>query len=133
MKKLALLFVFGLFATVSTFAQVTPKKEFTVTMSDKNISLAPGESKSVDVTLNRSKAYRKTNIDLLVDSTLPEGITISFEGGADPMIFQTMTITAANDAAPFSKSLILKGKTNRGSKGIMFKLGVNDAVLSANK
>lgn len=132
MKKLALLTVLGIFTMVASFAQVTPKSEFTVSMSEKSISIAPGESKTIDVTLNRSKSYRKTNITLVVDSTLPQGISVVFNDGADPMVNQTMTITAAKDAAPFSKNLILKGKTNRGSKGVMFKLNVNDAVLSAN-
>ena len=102
--------------------------------SETSIALAPGESKTVEVILNRSKSYTKTNIDLVVESTLPEGITVSFKEGADPMVNQTMIIAVADNAAPFSKTLILKGKTNRGSKGVMFKLNVNDgSVLSANK
>ena len=133
MKKLVLLSVIALaVAATQSFAQTTPKKEFTVSLSEKNIELAPGATKTVDVTINRSKAYAKTNIDLSVGSTLPEGVEIVFEDGADALNQQKMIISTSEDVANFSKTLVLKAKSSRVSKGVMMKLSVSESVISKN-
>ena len=61
--------------------QGASKKEFTLSVSEKNLVVQPGETKKIDVTVNRSISYKKTSINLILDSTLPEGITVSFEDG----------------------------------------------------
>ncbi|MEO9966624.1 MAG: hypothetical protein ABJF11_12580 [Reichenbachiella sp.] len=132
MKKLALLLIVALLSSVTTFAQEIPKKEFTITVSDKNIAVQPGETKKYEVTLNRSKSYKKTAIDLLIDSSLPQGVTVSFENGTNPMINRVMIVSAADNAEPFNKAIILKGKSLRASKGVMLKLSVSDETYTAN-
>ena len=84
------------------------------------------------MTLNRSKSYKKTNIDLLIDSTLPEGVTVSFENGSNPMIDRVMIVTVAKNASPVSKPVILKGKSLRASKGVMLNLNIADESYTAN-
>lgn len=132
MKKFALILTVAILSALATIAQEIPKKEFTISVSDKNIALQPGESKKYFVTLNRSKSYKKTAIDLLIDSSLPEGVSISFENGLDPMINRVMVVTVADNAAPYSKAVILKGKSLRASKGVMLNLSVNDEAYTAN-
>ena len=132
MKKLALILTVALLSSLATVAQEIPKKEFTISVSDKNIAVQPGETKKYFVTLNRSKSYKNTEIDLLIDTSLPEGITVSFENGLDPMINRVMVVTAANNAAPYNKAVILKGKSLRASKGVMLNLSVNDETYTAN-
>lgn len=132
MKKLALILTVALLSSVSTFAQEIPKKEFTISVSEKNIAVQPGETKKYEVTLNRSKSYKKTSIDLLIDSNLPQGITVSFENGTDPMVNRIMIVSAADNAEPFNKAVILKGKSLRASKGVMLNLSVDNESYTAN-
>ncbi|MEP2025883.1 MAG: hypothetical protein ABJH98_08435 [Reichenbachiella sp.] len=132
MKKLALILTVALLSSLATVAQEVPKKEFTLSVSDNNIALQPGETKKYFVTINRSKSYSKTKIDLSINSTLPEGIAVSFENGLDPKINRVMVISAEQDALPFNKAIILKGKSLRASKGIMLNLNVNDQAYTAN-
>lgn len=132
MKKLALILTLALLSSVATIAQDIPKKEFTISVSDNNIDLKPGETKKYFVTLNRSKSYNKTEIDLLIDSTLPEGVSVSFENGLDPKVNRIMVVTAAENAAPYHKAIILKGKSLRTSKGVMLNMSVSDEAYTAN-
>ncbi|MEO9806139.1 MAG: hypothetical protein ABJF04_22960 [Reichenbachiella sp.] len=132
MKKLALILTVALLSSVSTFAQEIPKKEFTISVSEKNIAVQPGETKKYEVTLNRSKSYKKTSIDLLIDSNLPQGITVSFENGTDPMVNRIMIVSAADNAEPINKAVILKGKSLRASKGVMLNLSVDNESYTAN-
>lgn len=133
MKKLILLSAtLIVFVTSNLVAQVTPRKEFTVSLSEKNINLAPGESKTIDVSINRSKAYRKADASLMVDNTLPTGISITFADGVNPLVDRKMTITADEKSEGFSKTLILKAKINRVTKGVMFKLSTSEAALTSN-
>lgn len=132
MKKFALILTVALLTSVDTFAQEIPKKEFTITVSEKNIAVQPGETKKYDITLNRSKSYKKTSIDLLIDSSLPEGVSVSFENGTNPMINRVMIVTASDSAAPMNKAVILKGKSLRTSKGVMLNLSIDDQAYTAN-
>ena len=120
-----------LVSTTQLFAQVTPKKEFTLSISEKSIELKPGETKTYDVTINRSKSYKKTKIDLLIASTLPEGLNISFSNGTDPMINRIMTVSASKDMPAHNKTIILKGKSLRTAKGVMLNLTVNADALTS--
>lgn len=132
MKKLALILTIAMLTSMATVAQEIPKKEFTISVSDKNITVQPGETKKYFVTLNRSKSYKKTEIDLIIDSTLPEGVSVSFENGLDPMINRVMIVSASDNASPYSKAVILKGKSLRASKGVMLNLNVNEEAYTAN-
>ncbi|MEQ6122223.1 hypothetical protein [Reichenbachiella sp. MALMAid0571] len=133
MKKIILFTLFAL-STVLTesFAQTTPKKEFTVKLSETDISILPGKTQIIDVTINRSKSYSKTQIDLSISSTLPEGISISFKDGTDPLTQKQMIVTASEDAMGISKTLVLNAKSSRATKGVMFKLKTSETIISNN-
>lgn len=133
MKSIKLLStVFALLFATIAFAQDIPKKEFTVSVADKNINLLPGETKEIDVNINRSKSYRKIDIDLAIASILPQGVTVEFENGADPMTQRIMKVSAATDALPFEKTIILKAKSSRVNKAIMLKMSLDATTLSSN-
>lgn len=132
MKKLAIILTVALLSSVATIAQEVPKKEFTLSIAEKNIAIQPGETKKYEVTLNRSKSYKKTSIDLLIDSSLPEGVTVSFENGANPMIDRVMIVSVAENASPTTKPVILKGKSLRASKGVMLNLNIADQSYTSN-
>jgi len=133
MKNLvSTLFIALIVSSTQLFAQALPKKEFTVSISEKNIALKPGETRTFDITLNRSKSYSKVNIDLLIGSTLPEGLAISFEDGENPLVNRKMIVAASNDMGAYNKTIILKGKSSRISKGVMLTLSVSSEALTSN-
>ncbi len=114
-------------------AQVeTPKKEFNVRLVSNNIDIAPGEVKSVEVFINRSKSYRKTKVELTLASKLPDGVTIEFENNQDLASTIVMHISASGDAVIDSYNLILNGRSNRGAKGTIFKLNVQNPNITGN-
>lgn len=133
MKKIILLSTaLLLFVSINSFAQNTPRKEFNVSLSDTNISLVPGTSQNVDVSINRSKGYRKAKVRLNIANTLPEGVSITFKDGENPLTQQIMTITTTESTQNFSKTIILKGSTRGVNKGIMFKLDNNTNSITSN-
>lgn len=132
MKKLALIITLAILSSVAVIAQEIPKKEFTISVSNNDLAVKPGETKKYEVTLNRSKSYKKTAIDLVIDSTLPDGVTVAFENGTDPMINRVMVVTVADNAEPFNKAIILKGKSLRASKGVMLNLSTSAEAYTAN-
>lgn len=133
MKKFILpIIVLLSLGAVEISAQITPKKEFTVSISENDINLLPGKTQTYDVTINRSKAYRKAKIDLALGSSVPEGITIRFEDGTDPMVNKKMIVSADESVEIFSKTMILKAKSSRVSKGVMFKLNTSEIGITTN-
>ncbi len=133
MKSLKLIMLaFVVLMATQLVAQDLPKKEFEVNLSAKQIVLAAGETKNIEIKLLRSKSYRNTEIEMVVDSRLPEGISITFKDGADPMVDQIMTIVAEANTEPFQKIIIIKGKTKRVSKGVMLDLALDAQTLSSN-
>lgn len=123
-KTFLLIFAVVFVSKMTVYAQDIPKKEFAIAVAEKNLTIQPGETKKYDITILRSKSYKKTSIDLLVDSSLPEGITVSFENGTDPATDRVMVVTADQKAKKIKKGMILKGKSSRASKGILLNLQV---------
>ena len=125
MKKLfAIVPVMVVLLAAQALAQTTPAKEFTVTITEPNIVLAPGETKSIDVNINRSVKYRKTKIKLYIDNKLPNGVTASFKRAEDYTQTDKMILTASSDATNYNGTLIVKAKSARLTKGTMFNLTV---------
>ncbi|MFY0625646.1 MAG: hypothetical protein JXR07_05095 [Reichenbachiella sp.] len=129
--KLFSVLIATLFAT-TIYAQEIPKKEFTISIAEKNIQLLPGETKEISVTLNRSKSYSKTKITLAMGSTLPEGISVIFEDGTNPLNERVMIINSAFETSPFQKTMILKAKSSRSTKAIMMNVSLDTQSLSSN-
>lgn len=126
MKKLfTLLPMIVMFLATNAQAQdQTPTKEYTVTIAEPSIVLSPGETKTVDVKINRSVKFRKTKIDLYIDNKLPNGVTARFERAADWTQTDKLILAAESTATNYSGTLILKASSARLTKGTMFNLTV---------
>ena len=132
--KNAKLFIIAVMVILAAqaYAQELPKKEFALSIAEKQIVLSPGETKAIDIKILRSKSYRNSKIDLVVDSRLPDGVDISFADGADPKVDRIMTIITEPTAEPFQKLIVVKGKSTRTSKGVMIDLSLDAQTLSSN-
>jgi uncharacterized membrane protein len=115
-------------------ASKAPRTEFTIELSATEVELKPGETKEVIVNLYRSKAYSKSKVVLGISSSLPQGITITYEPAEGLIETSTAKITASHDTKPGAYILLLNGTMNHKSKATMLKLTVNDhRATSANK
>ena len=68
-------------ASIVSYAQQVeiPQKEFTLSLSDETVTLARGENKKIDIRILKSKAYQKGKMKMGLSSSLPNGITLSFD------------------------------------------------------
>jgi hypothetical protein len=100
------------------------KSGFTVTIPENQISINAGESKTVDVNINRSTKFQKNEVDLMLSSELPVGVTITFERTTDISKSDKMVISVANNAATAQETFILNGKSSTMTRGAMFTLKI---------
>lgn len=101
-----------------------PEKEFTVSLSDENVILKPGETKTVDIKILKSKAYQKGKIKMGVSSALPKGLTLSFDPETGNTDVTKATITALSDATPGIYNVIVNATVNYKIKGSILKVTV---------
>jgi len=101
-----------------------PKKEFTVFIVEETATLTRGDHKNVDIRILKSKSYQKGKIKMGVSSSLPPGITITFdpETGNGDLIHAT--ISTLPDTAPGVYSIIVNATINYKTKGSILKITV---------
>lgn len=122
---LSFLLLVGLVTEVN--AQTTaPAKEFTLTLSENELTVKPGTSSEFLVTILRSKSYTRSSAKLGFSSALPEGVTITFQ--PDEGMFETSTasVVVAETAKPGKYQIIVNAKLNNTVKGSILKVVVAD-------
>jgi hypothetical protein len=110
---------------------VMPRSEFAIDLSESSLHLKPGESKTVKVSLNRSKSFATAEADFGFSSVLPQGITVTYEPGTESTSSRVATITAANTSAPGAYSVVLNATLRYKTKGAILKLQVGDEKVAA--
>jgi len=132
MKTLILLITF--LSAVSSQAQtlVQPRSEFTVSLSESQLTLKSGESKAVVVSVARSKSFARAEAVWGVSSSLPKGITVQYEPAAGLGDSSVATIKAGPEAASGNYTLILNATLRYKTKGSVVKLIVGDSSMAAN-
>ena len=130
MKPLALLFLVSLSLTGYTQTQ-TPKKEFAIVLSQDNVEMSGNESKEIEITILRSKAYLKSSAVMGLSSSLPKGIEATFspEKGNFEV---TKVIIKSSNVVPGQYSLIVNATLNGKTKGSIIKLNVSDKVIASD-
>jgi len=121
------LFVFLLIsASVVSYAQQVeiPQKEFTLSLSEETVTLARGENKKIDIRILKSKGYQKSKMKMGLSSSLPAGITLSFDPDKGDSDLSQATITALPEALPGSYSIIVNATINYKTKGSVLKIAI---------
>jgi hypothetical protein len=103
-----------------------PRTEFTVDLSESNLAIKPGESKQVTVSIARSKYFAKEKATLGFLSSLPKGVTVSYEPKEGDFETSTATIAAAPDAAIGVYQVVLSAMLSTKKKGVVLKLAVSN-------
>ena len=121
-----------LFVTALTFGQTAerPRAEFTIDLSESAITIKPGETKQVTVAIARSKHYAKEKATLGFLSSLPQGITVTYEPKEGNLDSSVATIIAAPDAAAGAYQLVLSGMLSTKKRGTILKLTVGNEQLA---
>lgn len=124
--------------SVSGYAQekTAPRTEFSVSLSENVVTIKPGETKQVTVSILRSKSYSRSAAKLGLSSSLPTGVTVAYEPAEGMFETTTASITAAPDSKAGEYQVILKTTLNNKVKGSIVKLVVENGVakdaLSSN-
>ena len=121
---LTLSFLFVLAVVSAQTKTELPRTEFTVDLSESSLVIKPGESKQVTVSIARSKYYAKEKAILGLQSSLPQGVTVSYEPKEGNFESSVATISVASDAAVGVHRLVLSAMLSTKKKGTILKLTV---------
>jgi hypothetical protein len=130
MKPLVILFLASLSLSGYTQTQ-TPKKEFAIVLSQDNVEISGSESKEIEITILRSKAYLKSSAVMGLSSSLPKGIEVTFSPEKGNFEITKVIIKSSN-AVPGQYSLIVNATLNGRTKGSIIKLNVSDKVIASD-
>jgi hypothetical protein len=126
------LFTFSLLfvvALVMAQTKAVPRTEFTIDLSESSLAIKPGESKQVTVSIARSKYFAKEKAILGLQSSLPQGVTISYEPKEGNFETSVATISVAPDTAVGIHQIVLNAMISTKKKGSILKLSIsNDEV-----
>jgi hypothetical protein len=102
------------------------RSEFAVELSTTSLEVKAGETKDVNIHLNRSKSFSKSKVVLGISSGLPEGVTVTFEPSEGVLENSVAKVAVAPTVKAGTYTLIVNGVMQNKSKGKMLKLVVND-------
>lgn len=110
--------------TLSVSAQnlEIPQNEFTISCSKNQLELSRGENSQLDVTVLKSRGYRKSNTKMGISSSLPKGVVITFDPEKGTFDSSKATILIEADAPPGEYSIILNATLNHTTKGTILNL-----------
>ena len=117
-----------LLASVVTFAQT---KDFAIDLSESSVSIKPGESKQVTVSIGRSKYFAKEKATLGLQSALPQGITLTYEPKEGNFENSNALLSVALDATPGTHNIVLSATLSAKRKGSILKVTVGSDQVAA--
>lgn len=112
----------------SAYAQTkteAPKNDYALSVSESTITLKPGESRAVTVSLARSKSYAKGNIRMYTSSTLPKGVTVQYSPAEGNFDTSVATISIAPEVTSSSFYVIVSSEIYGRVKASTVKVTVD--------
>jgi len=134
MKKILPLILILTAAIATTgFAQekTAPRTEYSVSLSENIVKLKPGETKELTVSLLKSKSYARSKATLGLSSSLPDGITVSFEPAEGLFDSSIAKISAATTTKEGEYQIVIKSIVNNKIKGSIVKVVVGSSFEKA--
>jgi uncharacterized membrane protein len=129
-KTLFMVLVAVLF-TGTMFAQkISAQEGFKINPSVTSLTVNQGASSTMEVEILKSKRYANKDVELIVPSKLPEGLTMNItQPGIDNIGFIEVNASASTPAGTYP--VIIQGKTRRLTKGTLVKIMVATKTISA--
>lgn len=106
-----------------------PRTDFVVNLSESSLTLKPGESKQVTVSIVRSKYYAKEKAILGLMGQLPKGITVTYEPAEGNFESSVATLSAAADVLPGTYNIVLSTMLSVKKKGEILKVTVDQVSV----
>jgi hypothetical protein len=138
MKRFFLLaFVFSA-VSINGYSQekIAPRTDFSVSLSENVLTIKPGETKQLTVSILRSKSYARSQAKLGLSSSLPDGLAVAYDQAEGMFDSSVATFTAAADSKAGEYQVILKTTLNNKVKGSIVKVvvenGLSKDALSSN-
>lgn len=132
MKTLLTLSLLFVTALVMAQTKAVPRTEFTIDLSEGSLAIKPGESKQVTIFIARSKYFAKEKAILGLQSSLPQGVTISYEPKEGDFETSVATISVAPEAAIGVHQIVLNAMLSTKKKGAILKLAVSNDQVAVN-
>ena len=102
-----------------------PQNEFALSFSKEQLELSRGEKGELEIRILKSKSYQRSKAKMGVSSSLPKGVTITFNPDKGTFDSSMANISIHADATPGQYMLILSATLNNKTKGSVLKLLVN--------
>ena len=102
-----------------------PQNEFALSFSKEQLELSRGEKGELEILILKSKSYKKSKAKMGVSSSLPKGVTITFDPDKGTFDSAKANISIQADATPGQYMLILNATLNNKTKGSILKLLIN--------
>ncbi|MBL7874492.1 MAG: hypothetical protein JNL53_02440 [Cyclobacteriaceae bacterium] len=102
-----------------------PKSEFKVSLPENSVTIKPGESKEVAMTITRSKSYSKLSAEPGTFSPLPNGIVISFDPKEGNFESTHASISVASGVPSGTYSIVMGAIINSRKKGSVLEIKVD--------
>jgi hypothetical protein len=109
----------------------TPKSEFSVALENSSVHLKPGATTSVNLEFLRSKQFQKSKVTLGLSSSLPEGLTVTFEPDGGLIDKTAVHIQASETVKAGNYLVIVRATMQNRSKGATLKIVIGDAQPDA--
>lgn len=111
-------------------AQTAPRTEFAMQLSKNAFDVKPGTSTEFTVHIQRSKTFTRSKGKLGFSSSLPEGVTITFEPAEGLFETSIATITVSEHAKAGQYQVIVNAELNRVVKGSILKITVPEKKVN---
>ena len=102
-----------------------PQNEFRLSFSREQLVLSRGNSGKLEILIPKSKGYQRSKAKMGISSSLPKGVTITFNPDEGTFHSSIATISIQADAMPGQYILILNATLNNKTKGSILKLQIN--------
>jgi hypothetical protein len=99
-----------------------PQNEFALSLSTEELVLSRGEKGELEILILKSKNYQKSKTKMGVSSSLPKGVTITFNPGKGTFDSTQANVSIQADATPGLYMVILNATLNNKTKGSILKL-----------
>ena len=101
-----------------------PAKEFIIRAKTSKVEISRGGQGAVEVEILRSKSYQRPEATLSLGSSVPAGITVTYDPEKGVTDHATVSIQVSSQAAPGDYTVILNCTVKNKTKGVILKLKV---------
>ena len=108
----------------NTFAQTAevPQKEFSIAIESNTIEMKANETKKLNVTILKSKSFQKGKVQMSISSTLPAGVTLTFNPDKGSFEISEVTLSTSSETIAGQYSIIISATVNYKTKASILKL-----------